>query len=268
LDHLKGKEVLESKQIKMKTDKSKKIVSDKSRAIEAEEEKKLGPGYKRSGLYEFEAEAKKQADTEAVAAEHKAKFRKERLEELAKPKDKWKVGKTLLEMQNQFPHDRVLQRMVKEEFKENQVFRYPEEYDVYKQSDENPKKLLHKGDGKQGLRQADYEAGARCLEDFQKGDKEVLRGEQERKLLAKSTAVAFERAMIKEAEDYLREAGKRLDQAQGERKTTRKSLAEIYQRFKADPKLKDVIARKYPVYTHGMVEDEEAKKKGEESEAK
>ena len=40
MDHPKGKEVLESKQIKMKTDKSKKIVSDKSRAIEAEEEKK------------------------------------------------------------------------------------------------------------------------------------------------------------------------------------------------------------------------------------
>ena len=47
LDHPKGKEVLESKQIKMKTDKSKKIVSDKSRAIEAEEGKKLGPEYKR-----------------------------------------------------------------------------------------------------------------------------------------------------------------------------------------------------------------------------
>ena len=36
----------------------------------------------------------------------------------------------------------------------------------------------------------------------------------------------------------------------------------------ADPKLKLVIDRKYPVYTHGMVEDEEAKKRGEESEAK
>jgi hypothetical protein len=171
-------------------------------------------------------------------------------------------------MQREFPHDRVLQRMVKEEFKENQVFRYPEEYDIYKQSDENPKKLLTKKEGKQGLRQADYEAGARYLEDFKKADKVARRGEQERKLLDKSTAVAFERAMIKEAEAYLVEAGKRLDQAQGERKTTRKSLAEIYQKFKADPKLKDVIDRKYPVYTHGMVEDEEAKKRGEESEAK
>jgi hypothetical protein len=28
------------------------------------------------------------------------------------PKDKWKVGKELKELQKQFPHDRVLERMV------------------------------------------------------------------------------------------------------------------------------------------------------------
>lgn len=44
-------------------------------------------------------------------------------------------------LQQQFPHDRVLQRMVKEEFKENQVFRYPEEYDIFRKADEEPKKL-------------------------------------------------------------------------------------------------------------------------------
>lgn len=44
---------------------------------------------------------------------------KQRLDEIAKPKDKWKVGKELLKMQKEFPHDRVLQRMVKEEFKAN-----------------------------------------------------------------------------------------------------------------------------------------------------
>lgn len=47
------------------------------------------------------------------------KAREDRLKELAKPKDKWKVGRELLKLQEQFPHDRVLQRMVKEEFKSN-----------------------------------------------------------------------------------------------------------------------------------------------------
>ena len=35
------------------------------------------------------------------------------------PKDKWKVGRQLKELQKLFPHDRVLQRMVHEEFKKN-----------------------------------------------------------------------------------------------------------------------------------------------------
>ena len=81
-------------------------------------------------------EQEQQKREEALAAkQEKAKLdkqvAKEKLEKLAKPKDKWKVGKKLLELQQQFPHDRVVQRMVKQEFQANQVFRYPEEYDKF-----------------------------------------------------------------------------------------------------------------------------------------
>lgn len=62
-------------------------------------------------------------------------------DELAAPKDKWKVGKTLLELQKQFPMDEILKRMVKEEFKTNKVFRYPEEYEVYEEDEEIKRKL-------------------------------------------------------------------------------------------------------------------------------
>jgi len=48
-------------------------------------------------------------------------------------KDKWKLGNELKKLQAQFPHDRVLQRMVVDEFKTNQPFLYPEEYDIYNQ---------------------------------------------------------------------------------------------------------------------------------------
>lgn len=54
--------------------------------------------------------------------------------EQAVPKDKWKVGRQLKELQRQFPHDRVIQRMVEQEFKTNQTFAYPEEYDVRDQA--------------------------------------------------------------------------------------------------------------------------------------
>lgn len=58
------------------------------------------------------------------------------LDELAKPKDKWKRGKKLLELKKKFPHDMVLQKMIQEEFKENRVFKYPEEYDLYDDEEE------------------------------------------------------------------------------------------------------------------------------------
>ena len=76
-----------------------------------------------------EEEQKKQA--ELLAKQQKAKLNKDRIAELAKPNDKWKVGKKLMELQSKFPHDRVLERMVKEEFRTNQTFRYPVEYDKF-----------------------------------------------------------------------------------------------------------------------------------------
>lgn len=60
---------------------------------------------------------------------------------MAKPKDFWKVGKKLLELQKKFPHDRVIERMLQNEFRTNKVFRYPEEYDVFDQ--EKDEKLKH-----------------------------------------------------------------------------------------------------------------------------
>jgi hypothetical protein len=47
------------------------------------------------------------------------------------PKDKWKLGRQLKDLQRKFPHDRVIQRMVEQEFQTNQPFMYPEEYDIF-----------------------------------------------------------------------------------------------------------------------------------------
>ena len=94
--------------------------------------------------------------------------------------------------------------MVKEEFKENQPFRYPEEYDVYKQSDEKPMKLLPQEKGKRGLRQPDYDAGARSLEAFKRRDGQADTEARATQVVERRTALAFERAMIAEAKIYLK----------------------------------------------------------------
>ena len=58
--------------------------------------------------------SEKKTDVPATKEEksEKRKPDQERLSKLAKPKDKWKVGKKLLEIQKMFPHDRVLERMI------------------------------------------------------------------------------------------------------------------------------------------------------------
>ena len=63
----------------------------------------------------------------------------------------------MMELQSQFPHDRVLQRMVKEEFRTNQTFRYPVEYDKFHQDEE--KKMKHIKKDSKGLSRPDFEKG-------------------------------------------------------------------------------------------------------------
>lgn len=65
----------------------------------------------------------KEEDIENLASqlntEPKRKPDTARIERLAKPKDKWKVGKQLLKLYKDYPHDRVLERMIKQEFATN-----------------------------------------------------------------------------------------------------------------------------------------------------
>jgi hypothetical protein len=75
--------------------------------------------------------------------EEKFSKQENRLAELAKPKDKWQRGKILMQLKKKFPHDIVLQKLIKEEFKENRVFKYPEEYDLF--DDEEEYKCKYRG---------------------------------------------------------------------------------------------------------------------------
>ena len=169
------------------------------------------------------------------------------MKELAKPKDKWKVGKELMALQRQFPHDRVLQRMVKEEFKENQVFRYPEEYDIFRNADEQPKKLAS---GARGLQKQDFSAGEAKLEGFKKTDATLQRQEREKKYLSRRAEVKLEKALIHEAEEYLPRTKKIEDRPVDGHHTVRPrpTLIQIYLKFSNDPELRDVLDKKYPVY--------------------
>jgi len=62
---------------------------------------------------------------------------------MAKPKDRLKVGKTLLEMRKAHPHDPIIRRMILDEFKDTKVAKYPLEYDVADSDEDNRQKMRH-----------------------------------------------------------------------------------------------------------------------------
>ena len=134
---------------------------------------------------------KQENKKEIIDPKKTKKIDKERLDKLAKPKDKWKLGKRLIELQKMFPHDRVLERMIKEEFSKNQQFRYPAEYDVYNKEQDDKLKIF--SDGTQGLKKVDSAYGSVKLENFKQDDKGTLAGEKRKIALEAKAKIAFEK---------------------------------------------------------------------------
>jgi hypothetical protein len=70
-----------------------------------------------------------------------------------------------MRLRKEFPHDRVLERMIHEEFAKNQVFRHPLEWDVYDQ--EQDEKLKRNVEKYGGLRKEMSEYGTVKKEEFE-----------------------------------------------------------------------------------------------------
>lgn len=131
----------------------------------------------------------------------------DRIKSLAAPKDKWERGKILMQMKKKFPHDIVLQKLIKEEFKENRVFKYPEEYDRF--DDEEEYKCKYRG--QTGLEVKELGAGKELLEKFKVLDgkdlyylKQEINGQRKKEH-------NFEKFVLEKVNDYLEMKKKRLE---------------------------------------------------------
>lgn len=62
--------------------------------------------------------------------------REKLINELAQPKDKYKTGRVMLELKKQFKYDNVIKKMIKNEFKDNKLFKFPEEYAIRDEEEE------------------------------------------------------------------------------------------------------------------------------------
>jgi|TARA_B110000285_G_scaffold163713_1_gene182838 hypothetical protein len=149
------------------------------------------------------------------------------------PKDKWKVGNELKALQKKFPHDRVLERMVAEEFKSNQLFKYPEEYDLYDAAQEDAFKKGFKNKGgeteaawKLSGDQGYLEKQQTYLENFKKADMYDKKGYEHLMKEQAKKEMALEKFLHQQAFDYQAYVEKR--NKKEEKKTLRTVLAEYY----------------------------------------
>ena len=70
------------------------------------------------------------------AKDGKSVSRKQIIEKLSQPKDRLKIGKTLLQLKSHYPHDIILRDMIQEEFKNERVAKRPLEYNNFDSDEE------------------------------------------------------------------------------------------------------------------------------------
>ena len=106
--------------------------------------KKLQEDKKRQEQKDLEEKERKEKEEEEKRRKTKEEYEQlqKKLEQLSKPKDRWKTGRVMLQLKEQFQYDNIIQKMIKNEFEDNRLFKFPEEYAIY--DDEQEKKVLFK----------------------------------------------------------------------------------------------------------------------------
>jgi len=79
----------------------------------------------------------------ASKKKHSASSQKQALSRLCKPKDRLKLGKTMLKLKAKSPNDRILEEMILEEFTNEKIAKKPLEYEFADSDQEERVRLMH-----------------------------------------------------------------------------------------------------------------------------
>lgn len=181
------------------------------------------------------------------------------IDELAKPKDHLKVGKALLFLRKKFPRDKILQKMLLEEFKKNKLSKYPEEYDIYDSDEEiGIRRRREKAETKNFLTLADLARPLKEREEEIREPFEEIIAQKEAKFnmkleVRKKELVAeknqdrnLERFIVVRVKEFLESRKKRLVQKID---TLKKFLIKTYKEML--DLHKDATTRRFPHVTYG-----------------
>jgi len=181
------------------------------------------------------------------------------IEALAKPKDNLIRGKTLLFLKKMFPGDRILQKMLLNEFRKNKLLKYPEEYDIY-DSDEEIETYKRNEVGKafksmngQDLREALNKRERDIREPFEKyleqkylDNNLKLESEQSQKQREKKEDKQIDRFIAVQVRKYLQLRKRRLYE---KIPTLKQFLTQTYNEMHKTHK--DATERRFPHITYG-----------------
>ena len=83
-----------------------------------------------------ERERKEQMEKKREILETKEE-REKNINRLSVPKNRYETGLAMLALQKDFKYDNIIKKMIKNEFKDNKIFKFPEEYAVRDEDEQN-----------------------------------------------------------------------------------------------------------------------------------
>ena len=102
---------------------------------------------------EKEEEERIRKEREEIENKKLTKEKKEELlkkfDQLSKPKDRYKTGRVMINLRNQYKYDNIIKKMIRLEFQDNKLFKFPEEYAVRDSNEE--RKILFKNSLEKGV---------------------------------------------------------------------------------------------------------------------
>ena len=142
--------------------------------------------------------------------------REKRINKLAEPKDKYKTGRKMYEIYDKFKYDNIIKKMIKNEFKDNKIFKFPEEYAV--RDEDEQKDILFKHDLEKGIKPENIEEQKKHEEKIKQQIEEAYdnyeyvkdkyKPQREQKMEEKNKLFDFIKNKVKE---YYKKMSKRLE---------------------------------------------------------
>jgi hypothetical protein len=188
----------------------------------------------------------KKPDEKEKIDNNKYKLILKRLNNLAKPKDRWRTGRVMLNLKKKFTYDNILRKMIKLEFRKNKRFKFPEEYAVYDSDEE--RKILFKNGLEKNIKKENFDRVREMLQKTKFMDDDEKRSEDSYFNKIKKQDQELEKYIKRECINYFKQMESRLEST--EVISINNFLSKVYKDMLKMHK--EATERRFPVINYGF----------------